>query len=157
MATGASPSPSQTRIFQVTHCQYYIADDGGSVPMPQDTDLIDLIFPGVGGSGGALVTTGTGWGPVEVTVQVLDAPPDPVGPSGEWEQSDEAALVALGEHVLVREPDGQDRGLRRLEVEPGQTYHVRVRCRGRQAGREYGAEIPEAPAEAHLVQLWADD
>ncbi|OLT12266.1 hypothetical protein BJF78_24710 [Pseudonocardia sp. CNS-139] len=142
-----------TAVFEVTHGQYMVQDDG--VPLPAAIEGDGIVFPGEEPALGAVILTGTFYGPVEVTVDVLDTPPPPAEPDG-WERVEETTLTAAGDLIGVYPlMDEAPEGLPELAVKPGDSYSVRVSIRGFQAGAER-EQYPtgEPPVEEHLVQLW---
>lgn len=147
-----------TAILNVSHGQYYIGDSGGDLPTPPSiSDDDTIVFPGTADTGGALVATGTFWGPVEVTVETSDLAPVADSADGSWEKTEQVELVALGDGIQVFEPEGMGEGLPLFPVTRGQRYHVRVAVRGYAVGKNLDADdIPSDPVEFHRVQMWSD-
>jgi hypothetical protein len=148
------PSVRATAVLDVTYGRYNIEDDGP--PMPGDDDSDRVIQPGVTPEGGAVVNTGTFYGPVEVTVEVLDSEPEAASGSG-WDQVEDTTLTAVGDKIGVFPPDEEPPDLPELSIATGSRYHVRVSVRGLRAGRareQY--DTGEAACEFHFVQLWPE-
>jgi hypothetical protein len=128
--------------------------------VPAETDDRDrIIEPGQAPGNGALIKTGTFYGPVEVTVEVLDAAPAPT--QGEdWERVEDATLTAAGDLIgLVPLADDPPESLPEMTITSGKRYKLRVSVRGR--GYKAGQERPqyntgEPAVEFHLVQLWPE-
>lgn len=147
------PTMRATAVLNVTHGRYNLEDDGPPLPGPDDSDRI--ILPGLEPENGAVINTGTFYGPVEVTVEVLDAAPGAAG--DDWERVEDTTLEAAGDVIGVFPPEDEPPSLPELSVEPGSRYHVRVSVRGFRAGQareQY--DTGEAACELHLVQLWPE-
>jgi hypothetical protein len=122
------------------------------MPGPDDSDRI--ILPGREPENGAVISTGTPWGPFEVTVEVLDAEPEATISDG-WDRVEDATLTAAGDQVGVFPLDEEPPNLPELTVSPGSRYHVRVSIRGFAAGQAREQhDSGEGPCEFHLIQLW---
>lgn len=145
----------ETKILHINYGTYCIGHNERGVPEAA-VGHEGLVFPGVSGDGGALVRTGTFSGPVTITVETCDLPPEPLEKSL-WEMADEVLLVSAGHEVVVWELFGVGEGLPRLTTAPGQRYRVRVSAHGFSVGTDAG-DVPRAdkPVESHLVQLWPD-
>jgi hypothetical protein len=142
-------------MLNVTHGRYHVEDDG--IPMPGESSGDRVIEPGVTAENGAVINTGTFYGPVGVTVEVLDTAPDPAPDTAGWEQVEDVVLTAAGDRIGVFPPDDEPAELPELDVAPGSRYHVRVSVRGRDAGHERPQyDTGEAACEFHLVQLWPE-
>jgi hypothetical protein len=143
-----------TEVLDITHGRYTIEDSG--VPVPAENNEPDrIIEPGQEPGNGALIRTGTFYGPVEVTVEVLDAPPTQT--TGEdWERVEEVTLTAAGDLIgLVPLADDPPESLPEMTINPGERYSLRVYVRGYKAGQERPQyNTGEPPVESHLVQLW---
>lgn len=92
--------------------------------------------------------TGVAYGPVHVSVALLDAAPAELDTS-QWEVIEETALAA-GSEIVVSATDGT---LADVAPVPAGTYGVRAYARGRD--RHYGEEV-DHPVEDYLVELWPD-
>ncbi|WP_028934336.1 hypothetical protein [Pseudonocardia spinosispora] len=125
---------------------YCLCEDGSSGLPPSHVEPGRMIIPS--SDGGALIPTGVSSGPVGVTVRVLGAPPGPAD-RGEWDQVEDAKLIATGMHVTVFPQEGKLPGFPRLSIEPGKPYHVRVSARTNPAGSDL-------PPRTHLVELWTN-
>lgn len=150
------PTPNEfvyqgTADLSVEHYQYHLLDNGADIP--------DI--PGQGGDGlvelgahhgGAVIFTGTPWGPVKVTVEVRDtAPPLELGG---WEYVVEVSQHTNNGEIVVTEPLGPiDNRLPVFETEPDSWYRIRAHARGRDVGSEQH-DVPDKPVEHHLIQLW---
>lgn len=155
MISGMISGVRATAVLGVTYGVYNVEDGGIPVPGPGD-DSDRIIEPGLAPEHGALINTGTFWGPVDVTVEVLDTPPA-AATAGEWERVDDAVLTAVSDRIGVFPPDVDPPGLPELTISPASRYHLRVSVNGFQAGRAREQhDTGEAACEFHLVQLWPE-
>lgn len=146
----------------VSDGQYFVLDDGGDAyPNPGsalDTAVDRILFPDVSGKNGVYVMPGTFDGPVDVTVETLDTPPDTAATPGGWEHSEQVVVTSSGSSIFVATLDDQVMELPALAVQPGTRYGVRLLARGVEEARERGElEWDAAPIESHLIQLWCED
>lgn len=102
-----------------------------------------------------VVSTGTYWAPLELTVEISDD--EPALRLEEWDEVVEVSNITTTGSVAVKELFGDVRhDLPMLGVAPNTWYRARVHARGRDEAdlkERYYEEIVE-PVEKHLVQLW---
>jgi hypothetical protein len=131
--------------------QYILADAAGDMPDPADTEGL-LLAPGLT-TGGAVVVTGTYWGPIEVTVEIHDQPPP--APDETWEETAQITQQTISGQVYLAELYAEGPDLPTLETDPDSQYHIRIHANGRDRARDLD-DIDE-PVERHLIQLWPAD
>ncbi|GGQ67154.1 hypothetical protein [Couchioplanes azureus] len=106
------------------------------------------------GSTGAIVLTGTIFGPVALRVEIHAAAP-PIDVAG-WEKVVEVEQYTPSGTVSVNAPtDGAVEDLPALETTADSWYRIRVHARGIEEARNYATTVPR-PIEHHLVQLWPE-
>ncbi|MFI5778678.1 hypothetical protein [Nocardia sp. NPDC051570] len=116
------------------------------------TDESDLIWAG---PGFVTIMTGIAYGPVNLTVELLDHAPDDTD-LDEWEVVEETIVDAAADLQILplmgSEPESSDR----FEPIPAGRYRVRAHARGRDIDR--GLDVTEAGEsnEYHLIRLWLD-
>lgn len=144
----------ETRVIDVDYGQYLLVEAEGEFPAlsTEVAGTDQLIKPA--DAGGAVITTYTFSGTVEVTVDVLDEEPERVDEKL-WERTEEVVLTSRFGPVLVTEFDGPVR-FSPLPVREGLRYHVRVSARGlKEAEAVVGViDFDDEPVESHLVELW---
>lgn len=124
----------------------------GTIPLP------------VGGANGlvgmtqpwrAMVATGTRWGPVQVTTEVLTEQPHDL--AAEYEEVVEVDFTVLSHRLTIVDWDGQL--VQEFSASPG-SWRLRVHARGRQEGaaQEWDIFDPGDPdtefVEEHLLQFF---
>jgi hypothetical protein len=96
------------------------------------------------------VITGTQWGPVDVTAQLLDQAPSGLEPG--WDMIAERDVTTQTGLVMLSAPFAG--GQRRLESRLGR-HRARIHVRNRVAA--FPHNILEGPIESHLLQIWPSD
>jgi hypothetical protein len=126
---------------------YLLMDSAGDPPDPATSEG----FLSLGQSaGGALVRTGTFWGPVHITVEIHEEEPPPEA-SG-WEECFDAVQHTRSGTVALGGADNAEQ-LPVYESEPGSRYHIRIYASGHRETR--GETEPlQVAAERHLIQMW---
>jgi hypothetical protein len=145
----------------VTDGQYVLLDDGGTAhpnPGPAlDTAVDQILFPDVSGNSGVYLMPGRFEGPVDITMETLDAPPGTGVVGDGWEHSEELTATGAGSSVFVATLSDRVAELPELAVQPGTRYGVRLLARGVEEARDRGdLEWDETPVESHLIQLWRE-
>ncbi|BDB62749.1 hypothetical protein RDE2_45430 [Rhodococcus sp. RDE2] len=129
-------------VVQVDHHQFSFGD-------PQ-VDTLDALAHGtlIDVSDGAIsFYTGIAYGPVRVSVELLDQPPiDP--PQDDWEVIEETTLSAT-EAMAVSALDGTV--CTTIDPVPAGTYQLRAHARGRDT--HYGLDVDDI-VEDYLICLW---
>jgi hypothetical protein len=148
-----------TEIAFVEHGQYCLAHPQTALPYVRlDTPTDRLLHLSASGEGGVVIRTGTIDGPVRVTVETFEAPPDAPPDPAEWEHVEDLVAVSRGDLVQAIVEIYEIEDAPTLRVAPGHRYHVRLAARGFAAGREkHTLDTDDEPVEHHLVQLWRED
>lgn len=104
---------------------------------------------------------GSPWGALGLSVEVHETAPAPV--LDPWEEVVEVSIrsqsgalaFATTESGLLDDDNLLDGDpVLGVEMAPWTWCRVRVHARGRDAGNEHVATVPEPPVEEHLVQIW---
>ena len=153
-----------TSILNSHYGWYDVIDPGGfAIETPPAEGTIP---PPVGGANGlvgmtypwrAMVATGTRWGPVQVTTEVLTERLHDVAAG--YSEIVEVDFTALSNQLTI--VDWSGRLVQELSVSPG-NWRLRVHARGRQEGAAqewdiFDSEDPDPDiefAEEHLLQLF---
>ncbi|WP_051342150.1 hypothetical protein [Pseudonocardia spinosispora] len=144
------PSLRGTENVHISYGMYCIGYPPDGVPTVGPHDR-GMLFSD--GHHGAIVTTGTFSGQVEITVEI-GGPLEPHPGDQAWDLTEEVTITSTGDEVAVWPLFDGGVELPRLTTTPGQRYRLRVSARG---GRDLGDLDPdEAPVESHLVQLWPE-
>lgn len=99
-----------------------------------------------------LVSTGVYAGPIDLTVEVLDARPDATSP--EWEDIHELSLMIPEGQVYFDRPESFERkDVGAIVGDEKGSYRARLHASGRDAAYD---GVVESPAERHLVQFWKE-
>ncbi|MEV4138898.1 hypothetical protein AB0J72_42880 [Dactylosporangium sp. NPDC049742] len=124
--------------------RYWIAED---VPSPEHPDysngMVDL-FPGA-----AAVITGTGTGPVGLTLELHEAAPPLV--TDDWDEVVDFTLWAHEGILRIVETVDRTTSYPLLSWQGPGGYRIRLHARGRDAAYDL---TPETPIEHHLIQVW---
>ncbi|REF00296.1 hypothetical protein [Thermomonospora umbrina] len=149
---------AQTFAVSVSYFQYLLHT--------QDADLTES--PYAGGNGliwvdpageAAIIMTGTDTGPVTLTIDVTDQPPD--ADLDTWDDVVEASVTLTGDGIVIYAPADMEGG-HEVELpasaEETRTYRLRAHARGRDQGRaQQFTDIASSPPEEHLILLWPAD
>ncbi|MCB5292515.1 hypothetical protein BJQ90_01951 [Arthrobacter sp. SO3] len=99
-----------------------------------------------------LVSTGVYSGPIDLTVEVLDARPEATAPG--WEDIHELSLTFPEGQASSNQPVGFERqDVGTIVGDEMGSYRVRLHASGRDAAFD---EVVESPFERHLVQFWKE-
>lgn len=99
-----------------------------------------------------LVFTGVYSGPIDLTVEVLDARPEVTAP--EWEDIHELSLMLPeGRACFNRSASFERKDVGTIMGDEKGSYRARLHASGRDAAYD---EVVESPFERHLVQFWKE-
>ncbi|MHA6668842.1 hypothetical protein ACX3O0_08220 [Homoserinimonas sp. A447] len=99
-----------------------------------------------------LVFTGVYSGPIDLTVEVLDARPD--APAPEWEDIHELSLMLPEGQAYFNRPESFERkDVGTITGHEKGSYRARLHASGRDAAYD---GVVESPVERHLVQFWKE-
>jgi hypothetical protein len=139
-----------TQQLDITYGHYLVTEADGDPPLVDAHEIERLITAAE--EGGAVIATVTFFGPVEVTVEVLDG--EPATDSETWDRVEGVTLVAQRGEVIVTDIEGEG-DYPSLILAPGQRYQLRVSARGLAAAAERPDDATATEAlEQHLLQLW---
>ena len=99
-----------------------------------------------------LVSTGVHSGPIDLTVEILDARPEASSPG--WEDIHEVSLMLPEGRVFFNAPTGWE--MKDIGIITGNdrgSYRARLHATGRDTAFDL---VVESPVERHLVQLWKE-
>jgi hypothetical protein len=142
----------------ITHGHYYLKHADASPPgmYGGSDDQLLYVAPGDDEGGGVFVTTGTFFGPVEITVETFDSADAAAALDGDWEITQEVTLTARGANLRVEVADGGTViDLPQLQLAPGDPAGVRIQARGVDAVADVQEiALEDGPIEHHHLQLW---
>jgi hypothetical protein len=99
-----------------------------------------------------LVSTGVHSGPIDLTVEILDARPEAISPG--WEDIHEVSLMLPGGRAFFNEPTGWEmKDIGTITGNARGSYRARLHATGRDTAFDL---VVESPVERHLVQLWKE-
>ncbi|MEX2510380.1 MAG: hypothetical protein WD405_10480 [Homoserinimonas sp.] len=99
-----------------------------------------------------LVSTGVYSGPIDLTVEVLDARPESTAP--EWEDIHELSLMLPeGRAYFNRSASFERKDVGTIMADEKGSYRARLYASGRDAAYD---GVVESPVEQHLVQFWKE-
>lgn len=138
-------------VVHAEEWQYWIVVSDSETRLPANcgTGLVDVDGPT------AIVTTGTGYGPVCIEWHVLARRPDDLKPVPQDELWSEVAEFSVGfeagELWLFSPFSGPPRD-HKLTGHPG-TWRIRIHARGRDVAASHSSPLTQ-PVESHLLLLW---
>ncbi|MDG3008747.1 hypothetical protein G4X40_01140 [Rhodococcus sp. D2-41] len=137
---------SETALVHTDHHQFCLgAPAADTLDVHERATLIEA------GPGFATVLTGAAYGPVEVTVDLLDGPPTTADFTG-WEVVEETELTVDSAAMVVMTLEGEPaQGFSHFADQPAGTYRLRAHAHGRDAN--WDMDVTE-PSEKYLLQLW---
>ncbi|CAM3157558.1 Transposase [Prescottella defluvii] len=136
---------SQLGTVDADHYQFVLGSPTGETYLPEETGSVIEVGPNF-----ATIMTGIAYGPVTLTIDVLDAEPAAVGDTGAWGVIEEAT-VNLTKPAYVLTLDGERvPDFQKLPIKRG-LHRFRVFGRGRDTNA--GQTVSE-PTEHYLVQIW---
>ncbi|WP_166878047.1 hypothetical protein [Salinibacterium sp. ZJ450] len=99
-----------------------------------------------------LVSTGVYSGPIDLTVEVLDARPEATAP--EWEDIHELSLMLPeGRAYFNRSASFERKDVGSIMGDEQGSHRARLHASGRDAAYD---EVVDSPVERHLVQFWKE-
>ncbi|TLM80820.1 hypothetical protein [Pseudarthrobacter sp. NamE5] len=99
-----------------------------------------------------LVSTGVHSGPIDLTVEVLEARPETSSP--DWEDIHEVSLMLPGGRAFFSEPTGWEiKDIGTITGNDRGSYRARLHATGRDTAFDL---VVESPVERHLVQFWKE-
>jgi hypothetical protein len=99
-----------------------------------------------------LVSTGIYSGPIDVTVEVLDARPEATAPG--WEDVLELSLMFTEGQARFNRPGGfEQKDVGTIVADEKGSYRARLHASGRDSAFD---AVVEFPVEQHLVQFWKE-
>ncbi|MCA1005058.1 transposase [Rhodococcus hoagii] len=136
---------SQLGTVVADHYQFVLGSPTGETYLPEETGSVIEVGPNF-----ATVMTGIAYGPVMLTVDVLDDEPATVDDTGAWGVIEEAT-VNLTKPAYVLTLDGEKvPDFQKLPIKRG-LHRFRVFGRGRDT---HAGQTVTEPTEQYVVQIW---
>jgi hypothetical protein len=145
--------PSHTLSVPVTHHLYVLTDTDAEEPDDTTPDPNGLVWINEAGDQ-ANVKTGTSYGPVTITIDILDNAPTTQAEG--WDDIVEVSMRFTGDGPMIGSLITDD--LTDLDLAPDTWWRIRFHTRGRDAASaeaDYPTHPDGTPMEHHLLQIWA--